>query len=336
MAAAGVEIVAPMNPVVGLVEIFGQFREILASFAALKKTLRERRPGLIVLIDNPEFNIRLARIARRAGVPVMYYVSPQVWAWRKGRARKIARVIDGMAVILPFEQSIYESEGVRTVYTGHPIVEEILSWSSARKEETPDAKSETRSRILAVLPGSRRGEVDRHGDLLADTILLIKRRFPEIIPLVPIAPGLPVESRERLEGLGKAGAILTEESSWEVFRKAHVALVASGTASLEAAVFGVPTVVFYRLKTLSYLVGKMLVDVPHVSLANLLLDERVIPEYIQNEATPASLAVAVGQLVDEEEPRSHMIEAFSRVRGILGNTRASALAADLAEEIAGC
>lgn len=336
MADAGVEIIASMNPVVGLVEILEHLKELRAALVRLKRAIRERKPGLLVLIDNPEFNLRLAATARQEGVPVMYYVSPQVWAWRKGRARKIARMIDGIAVILPFEKSIYEDLGVRTVYTGHPIVEQIQQYLSAPSEAESLVGSDRPGGVLAVLPGSRSGEIRLHADLLAQTLALLRNRLPELTPVVPLAPGLSAESRERLRGLAEAGAVLTERSSWDVFRAARVALVASGTASLEASVFEIPTVVFYRLKGLSYLIGKMLIDVPHVSLTNLLLEDRVIPEFLQDEATPDALAEAVVRLERDEGARRAMKDAFLRVKEILGRTESSARAADLAEEIAAC
>ena len=333
MAGAGVEIIASMNPVVGLVEILEHLKDLRAALVRLKQAIRGRKPGLLVLIDNPEFNLRLAATARQEGVPVMYYVSPQVWAWRKGRARKIARMIDGIAVILPFEQSIYQDLGVRTVYTGHPIVEQIQEYLSAPFKAEPMV-ADRPGGVLAVLPGSRAGEVGLHAEHLARTVSLLRTKLPELTPVVPLAPGLSKESRERLRVLAEAGAILTERSSWDVFRASRVALVASGTASLEASVFEVPTVVFYRLKRLSYLVGRLLIDVPHVSLTNLLLKERVIPEYIQDDATPEALADAVVRLERDDGARRAMKEAFLRVKEILGRAASSARAADLAEDIA--
>jgi len=334
MQEAGVDIVAPLSPVVGLVEIIADLGGILRSLLQLKKILLTRRPGLLVLIDYPDFNLMLARYARRLGIRIMYYVSPQVWAWRKGRLSKIASLVDAMAVILPFEKQLYEDRGLKTVYVGHPLIEKLKTHVSGVEELRKGLGLKGKERVLAVFPGSRNGEVRNHSGIVEQTLKLIQNEGDGIKVLVPVAPTLNAESRRRLDTLKEYGAMLVEGRSWDVLGLADAALIASGTASLESALLGVPTVVFYRLKALTYLTGRLLVNVPHVSLANILLGRRAIPEYIQGDASPEALKKAVMKLMDDENFRQQMKAAFDEAREVLGDSMASLNAADLAEEVA--
>lgn len=334
MREAGVNIVAPLSPVVGLVEIISEVGRILRSLSELKAILLSRRPGLLVLIDYPDFNLMLARYARGLGIRIMYYVSPQVWAWRKGRLSKIASLVDAMAVILPFEKQLYEGHGLKTAYVGHPLIEKMMKHVSGADELRQELGLQGKEKILAVFPGSRNGEVRNHAGIVERTLKLIQTEKAGIKVLVPVAPTLNAESRRRLDNLKEYGAMLVEGRSWDVLDLADAALIASGTASLESALLGVPTVVFYRLKALTYLAGRLLVSVPHVSLANILLGRRAIPEYIQGDASPEALKNAVMKLMDDENYRQQMKAAFDEVREALGDSMASLNAADLAEEVA--
>jgi len=342
MRAAGVEILTPLNPVVGIIEVIGHISGILRSFKTLKQAIDKRRPDLVVLIDYPDFNLRIAAHAKTLGIKVMYYISPQVWAWRKGRVKKIASLIDAMAVILPFEQKIYEQEGVNCLYVGHPLIEELAVFASKNASKNPECirLAETKnlkkdSPFLALLPGSRRGEIGRHIDLLVNTVNLIKKECPDIQVVVPVAATLPGESRLKLELLKNAGATLVEGHAREVLSMADVALVASGTASLESALLGTPTVVFYRLNTLTFLMVRVMVKIRYASLVNIILGREVIPEFIQAQATPDNLKKAVLSLIHDENSRNKMLAAFEAVRRELKNYSASVNAADLVEELAG-
>jgi len=346
MRAAGVEILTPLNPVVGLIEVIGHLSGILRALKALKQAVVSRRPDLVVLIDYPDFNLKIAAYAKKLGIKVMYYISPQVWAWRKGRVKTIASLIDAMAVILPFEQEIYEQEGVKCVYVGHPLIEELAEFSfQVKSDEEDKGKNKGKKthkflgiksdeQVLAFLPGSRRGEIERHVDLLLETIKLIKKEHPDIQILVPIAATLQTESRLKLERLKSVGATLVDGHAREVLSIADVALVASGTASLESALLGIPTVVFYRLKAFSYLIARLMVSIRYASLVNIILGREVIPEFIQAQATPANLKKAVLSLLHDNNRRNEMLSAFESVKNELQlkGARASVNAADLAEE----
>ena len=335
MEAAGVRIVARIAPVVGLVEILRSLGGILAALRTVRETIRRERPDVLVLIDNPDFNLRVAPEARRLGLRTVYYVSPQVWAWRRGRVRRIARLADAMAVILPFEKAIYEAVGLRTEYVGHPVMERIASGPGDPAGLRRELGLPGDARVLAVLPGSRSGEIANHIELVDRTLELLARRDPSLHFVIPVAEVLGPESRGRIEALSRPNLHRVGERSHDVFRIAEAALVASGTASFEAAVIGVPTVVFYRLNRLTYRVGRLLIRVPHVSLANLLLGYGLIPEFIQDAARPEALADAVMELLERPERRRAMQDGFEAMRRMLGRGRASENAARLVAEVAG-
>lgn len=337
MRREGVELLAPLEPVVGLVEVIRHLGGIRRALNALKAAMSARMPSLVVLIDYPDFNLRLAAHAKRIGLKVMYYISPQVWAWRSGRVGKIARLVDAMAVILPFEREIYERAGLRTEYVGHPLV------SAIHKARTDfDAEKAARELgidrakpVIALLPGSRRGEIDRHIGIVLEVARLLKLRRPDIQIVVPAASTLPPESRAKIDTLVSCGAKVIDGRSWDLFQLADAAVVASGTSSLESALFGVPTVVYYRLSGLTYFIGRRLVSVKYASLVNIILNRPVIPEFIQDETRPEAIAEAALALLDDSGRRGAMLAKFDEAREILGTYDAPSRAADLAAEVAG-
>jgi len=335
MEAAGVRILARLAPVVGLVEIFGALPRILGSLRSVKKALRDVRPDALVLIDNPDFNLRVAPEAKRLGIPVLYYVSPQVWAWRKSRIRKIAALVQTMAVILPFEEGIYKQVGLRVEYVGHPLVERMKGNGGDPEGLRLQLGLDRNRPVVAVLPGSRNGEVANHADLLEATLARLQSMRPEIQFVIPVAPTLDKAGRTRLEAMAGGQVQLVEGRSWDLFRIARGALVASGTASLEAALFRVPTVVFYRLNRFTYLMGRLLIRVDSISLANLLLDRRVIPEFIQGDATPENLIPELLELLDKGPRREKTLAHFDKLGKLLGNRNASEHTARLTADVAG-
>jgi len=334
LRAAGMELLAPITPVVGLVEVLAHLGRIRASLKILKRVLQERRPDLLILIDYPDFNLRVAAQARRLGIPVMYYVSPQVWAWRRGRIKKIAALVDGMAVILPFEKTLYERTGLRTEYVGHPLIEELAAFTSTREEVRARLGLEAGRPVVAILPGSRGSEIDRHLPILFEVAEKIGNQRPDVQLVVPVAPMLPAETKQRLATLADLGVKLLQGRAWEAFRAADAALVASGTATLEAALLGVPTVVYYRLQGFTYLLGRLLIKIPHFSLVNILLGREAVPEFLQERATPENLTRAVLELLSNGAARKKILADFQTVREMLGPHHASNKAADLAEELA--
>ncbi len=313
--------------VMGFTEVLPRLPRIWRVFRALLKAAAARRPAVAVLVDVPDFNLRLARRLRRLGIPVVFYVSPTVWAWRRGRVKQIARDVDRMLCILPFEEAFYRASGVRAVYVGSPVAERLPAPAEAavfRRALGLDALRPT----LAVLPGSRAGELRRCLPALVESAALLAKEHPGLQIVVPLAPGVDgaaVAAGFRAQGLTP---VLVEGRAAEVAGASDVALVTSGTAALEAGLMLRPLVVVYRVSALSALLARLLVRVAYVSLINLLAGRRLIPELLQEALTPANVVAEVRRVWDEGPERTAMVEGLREVRTLLGSGQASERAAD--------
>ena len=313
--------------VVGFTEVLPRLPRIWRVFHALLRAARERRPALAILVDAPDFNLRLARRLKRLGIPVVFYVSPTVWAWRKGRVKAIARDVERMLCILPFEEAFYRPYGVKAVYVGNPV---------AARMPAPDVPGHFQRALgldvgrptLAVLPGSRAGELRRCLAPLVQSAALLAKEHPGLQVVVPLAPGVDgqrVKDAFQLYGLEP---VLVVGRAAEVVGASEVALVTSGTAALEAGLMLRPLVVVYRVSALSALLARLLVHVAYVSLVNLLAGRRVIPELLQGAFTPANVVAEARRVWEAGPARTAMLEGLSEVRALLGHADASARAAD--------
>lgn len=296
-------------------------------FRALVKAAAARRPAVAVLVDVPDFNLRLARKLRRLGIPVVFYVSPTVWAWRQGRVRQIARDVDCMLCILPFEEAFYRASGVRAVYVGNPVAARLPAPADAavfRRALGLDAQRPT----LAVLPGSRAGELRRCLPPLVESAALLAEEHPGLQIVVPLAPGVDgaqVAGSFRARGLE---AVLVQGRAAEVAGASDVALVTSGTAALEAGLMLRPLVVVYRVSALSALLARLLVRVAYVSLINLLAGRRLIPELLQKALTASNVVAEARRVWDEGPERTAMVQGLRELRALLGQGQAAERAAD--------
>jgi lipid-A-disaccharide synthase len=327
MADAGVRLVrrAERVTVVGGTEALGRLPALWSAFQALRQQLRSRRPGVLVLIDFPEFNMRLARVARRLGVPVVYFVAPQLWAWRRGRVRTMARDVSRVLAIFPFEVGLYQEAGVPVEFVGHPVLDVLpaLDRDAARAGLATDGET-----LVGLLPGSRDAEVRRHLPVLLGAAQRIAARRPRARFVVPVAPTIaaaPVAEAARAAGLPVD--VLPGEA-YRVMAAADLLLVASGTATLEAACYGTPMVVLYRLSAVSHWLARRLVrGVSHISLPNIIAGRGIVPELIQGEATPDAVAEAGLQLLEDDAARAHQRAALLEVRARLGEAGAGLRAA---------
>jgi lipid-A-disaccharide synthase len=328
MRAAGVELLADLKDlaVMGFVEVIRH----LPFFLDLKKrvfaALERERVDLVIPIDYPGFNLRLARHARGRGLPVLYYIAPQVWAWHKSRVRDLARDADVVAVVLPFEEEFLRSAGVNARFVGHPLLDRAPPELS--REEWARAKGlDPALPVLGLFPGSRAQEVRRHLELFSEAARLVVARRPEVQPVVGTPGGI-----DRAVYAGAAWPLV--ESAGGLLEYATAALVKSGTTTLEAGIAGTPMVVVYRMAPASYALARRVVKVPHIALANLIAGRRVAPEFVQDAATPESLAAALLPLVDPDSPeRGAMVEGLAEIRGKLGGAGASRKVAEIAGEL---
>ncbi len=330
LRAAGLECVFPAEyiSVVGF-PTREQIKNILGAFRRLLNILKSQPPHLLVLIDFPEFNLLLARFAKRYGIRVFYYISPQVWAWRQRRVKLIKRVVDRMAVILPFEVEFYKHYGLDVHFVGHPLLD-VVRPSLSRETFFNLIRLDLNRPLIGIFPGSRPGEVTKHLSIFLETFSLLKTRFPLVQGVIVRAETLPEDFQFPIHS---SDLKLVKGYQYDVMQHAEAVLLASGTVTLEAAIVGVPMVVAYRLPKLSFLLARLLVKVPYVSLVNLLAGKRIVPELLQDEATPESLSKALGQYLADKKAAANLRKHLIKIRKELGAPGAAWRAAELALDL---
>jgi lipid-A-disaccharide synthase len=329
MEAAGVELLAGLQElaVMGFVEVIRHLPFFLELKQKVFAALERERVDLVIPIDYPGFNLRLARHARGRGIPVLYYIAPQVWAWHKSRVRDLARDADEVAVVLPFEEPFLRAAGVNAKFVGHPLLDRPAPELSREAWAAANGLDPARP-ILALFPGSRAQEVRRHLELFSAAAALVVARAPGVQPVIAMAKGIDREV------YGGARWPLVESTGGMLLQYATAALVKSGTTTLEAGIAATPMVVAYRMAPLSYALARQVVKVPHIALANLIAERRVAPEFVQDQATPGALADALLPLLDlASSERAAMVQGLAAIRGKLGGPGASARVAEIAGEL---
>lgn len=315
--------------VVGIVEVIRHLPRLRRTFRAVLDDVDRVRPDAAVLVDYPDFNLRLAAELKKRGVPVVYYVSPQVWAWRPGRIRSIRRVVDHMMVIFPFEEELYRAAGIPVTFVGHPLVE--LVQPRARPTMASALALDAGRPVVAVLPGSRRREVGFIAPELDRAVRRLAELRPDLQFVVAVAPSLDPAYVARL--FAGAPVRLVHGRTHEVLAASSVALVASGTATVETALLGVPMVVVYRLSPLTYHLGRHFVRVPHVAMANLIAGERAVPELIQGGFTAEAVVRETLALLEDPARAERVRQALARVRTRLGEPGASRRASEVVASV---
>lgn len=331
MAAAGVEIVQPIDDmqIMGFVEVVGNYRRIKAVFDGLASRFRDERPDALVLVDYPGFNLRFAASVRDTGAKILYYISPQVWAWHRSRLKTMRRLIDRMLVIFDFEKPFYERAGIPVEFVGHPLLDRLEDrpGEGALRKELGLAAGQ---RLVALLPGSRKQEVQRIFPRFTQAAAMV-RKSPDDGPAVRFVAASPPGREDLYDGVhnaGESGAIpVLTGRTHEVIRAADLAWVSSGTATIETALLGTPLICCYRGGALSYALVSLLVNMPCVSLVNIVAGRPVIPELLQYRFTPRRLADLAQGLLHDESAREAMRAAFAAIRERLGGPGASARAA---------
>ena len=318
--------------VVGLTEVFSRIPYIFRAHRQLKRILKETHPDLLILIDYPEFNLFLARSAKRFNVPVLYYISPQVWAWRKGRIKKIARRVDRMATILPFEAALYRDSGLNVEYVGHPLLDAASKRVNSREAVTEMGLMGGRP-ILGLLPGSRREEIENLLPLMIQAVDLLSSGYRDLKCVLPLASTI---SRDLVQSMISKSSVDIKISQGDIYKTLAVcdlAMVTSGTATLETAIMGIPMIVVYRASPLTFWIAKKVVKVPFIGLVNLVAGEEVVPELIQDEITPQRLAREAMTILEDGRKKENMIKKLKMVEERLGSGGASARTAGMALEM---
>lgn len=313
MKREGVELYAGLDElaVLGFVEVIRHLPYFVRLFRRVTAELETSPADLVIPIDYPGFNMRLARAARRRGVPVLYYIAPQVWAWHRSRVDRLAADVDRLAVILPFEERLFREAGALAEFVGHPLLDDEPPLRP-RREFCASLGVDPERPILALFPGSRVQEVERHLELFGGAATAVRAARPPVQPVIASAGTVATRAFA-------ASHLPRTDDAWSLLRHSRAALVKSGTGTLQAALACTPLVIAYRMNALSYRLARRLVDVPHIGLANLVAGSRVAPELVQEAATADSLAAALLPLLDDGEQRTATLAQLQRVRSVLAS-----------------
>ena len=327
MRAAGVTMLEEHEGVVGFVEVLRHIPSHWRLFRRLRDRFASGSVALVICIDYPGFNMRVAAAAHDAGVPVLYYITPQVWAWRAGRMRTMARIITKAAVILPFEEELLRSAGVDATFVGHPLLDRATTMPD-RAEARRRLGLPVSGEVLALFPGSRAQEIRRHLTDFVAVARALEQRRPGLRTVLSVAPTIALRDDE-------VPFPLVRSASFDVLRAADVALCKSGTTTLEAAVAGCPCAIVYRTSALSYAIARWFVRIPHIGLLNIVAGREVAPEFVQSAFQPGPVAAALAPLFDPNGARRReMLDGLAEVRRRLGESGATARVAAMAAGMA--
>jgi len=313
--------------VMGFLEVVRHVPRHFLLLRTIRKMFDRGEVAVLILIDYPGFNMKVAAAAKRAGVPVLYYVTPQVWAWGAGRIPKLAQLVTKAAVILPFEEPLLRGFGIDATFVGHPLLDRAVNMPT--KVEAREAlRLPLNTRVLALFPGSRQQEIDRHIDDFVATGKELQRRIPGLQVLVSVAPTVALDS-------ARCPFRLVHSASLSVLRAADVALCKSGTTTLEAAIADCPLIVAYRTGRINYALAKRFVKVPNIGLVNVVAGREIAREFIQDEIVPSEMADALAELLDDGPRRQELLTGLAEVRSKLGSPGAADRVARMASELAG-
>lgn len=319
MHDAGVDILVDSAEmaVMGVVEVFKHFGVISSAYFKLKKILFKDPPELIILIDYPGFNLRLAKAAKKAGVKVLYYISPKVWAWNSGRIRTIAASVSEIAVIFPFEVPLYETAGVPVTFVGHPLLDMVTA-TMDRQTAAGSFGLDPSRRVIGLFPGSRRSEIERMLPTILASARLLLKKYPDAQFVLPMASTLRDADFLPVLGSSCVSPLITHERIHDLIRACDAVVSVSGTVTLEIALVGTPMVIIYKLSPLTYLLAKWLVKVDYIGLCNIVAGESVVRELIQDDANPEMIATEIGAILSDTLYASTIRQNLAKVHSKLG------------------
>jgi lipid-A-disaccharide synthase len=326
---AGVRILVDASEltVVGITEVFSKLPGILKGMGIIKKLLKSLKPDLLILIDFPDFNLHLAAAAKKTGIPVLYYISPQIWAWRRGRVKRIGRLVDHMAVILPFEQQFYTDNNVAATFVGHPLLDTILP--AADQVFAPGVEGQT---TIGLVPGSRDNEITRHLPVMLAAADILKDRLKHAKFIISHAPSV---ERRQIEGIVaehpcRLDVEIISDGVETVFARSDVIVAASGTVTLQAAIHGTPMVIIYKVSPISFMMARALVRVPNIGLVNLVAGKQLVPEFVQDAAGAQNISAALVDMLADRVQLNDLKKQLFALRQVMGGAGASDRVAQLA------
>ncbi len=328
MAEEGFDIIHHVSEMsfLGFLEVIKHLPFIRRVFHDMITLLEEKKPSLVMLIDYPGFNLRFAKAVHKRSIPVVYYISPQVWAWGKRRVKKITHYVDQMIVIFPFEEDIYKKEGMNVTYVGHPL-KDIVQVTLSKKNFFHELKMDTTSPMIGLLPGSRKQEVDQLLPEMLKACHIIQKKISNLQPIVGLAPTLSDEIYRPFFKQETVHAV--RNRTYEIMAYSHVVIVASGTATLETAILNTPMVILYKMSSLSYFIGRLLVKVKHIGLVNIVAGKSIIPELLQRNVKAVKIAEEVLDLFFNKNKREQIKLNLKEVSQRLGQPGATVRAADI-------
>ena len=318
--------------VMGFVEVLKKLPDLFKLRDDFEKVMDERKPDCLITVDYPGFNMKLAKLAHDKGIPVVSYIAPSAWAWHKSRAKKVAKIVDKVACIFPFEYDVYKEAGAYVEFVGHPLVD-IVKPSMTKEEAMAFAGKEEGKKLILLMPGSRLMEIEKMLPTLLEAAKIIKKQLPEVSFVMPRAGTIPISLLEEKIQVSGLDVKITEGNNYDLFSVADLALATSGTVTLEAALCGLGSVIVYKTNPVTYFIAKLLVNIPHIGLPNIVAAKSVVPELIQNDFTPAKVAQEALALL-ESERNAKMKEDLAYVKERLGKPGAVGRVAELVLKIA--
>ena len=334
MKSQGVELIFHVEKLsfMGFFEVIKNLNFIRGVMKKMTSMIETRRPGLVILIDYPGFNLRFAKKVKNLGIRVVYYISPQVWAWGGNRVKKMRGLIDKMVVIFPFEKEIYKKFNIDCEFVGHPLLEVTRPVLSAEdfQKKFGIRKNDV---VVGLLPGSRWQEVEKILPIMLESCKFLKTRIKNLKVLLGLAPTIKKEKIENLQNLAGSQTMIVENLTYDLMKHANLLLIASGSATLECAILGTPFLVLYKTSLWTYLVAKSLITIPNIALANVVAGKRIVPEFIQSQAIPNRIAEEMYEILTDRERYKTIQNELMKVKGKLGEDGASKKAAQIVTEM---
>ena len=323
MAEAGVDIVYDIADlgVIGFVEVIKNLPRLFKLRDNLVELMEQEKPDALVIIDYADFNMRLAKIAKEKGIPVISYISPSVWAWRKGRAKEVAKIVEKVAAIFPFEAEVYKEAGANVTFVGHPLLD-IVKPTMSKPEAYHCFEADSGKPIVLLLPGSRQQEIISLLPVMLEAGEKIAEKVPECQFFLPVASTISREMLHSMVEQYKIKVVLTEKNTYDLMNIGNVAIAASGTVTLEASLLNLPTVIVYKVATFTYLLGKLLIKIPYISLPNIIAGRKVVPELLQYAVTADNIANETIPILLDFRLHENMLQDLAEVKRKLGEVGA--------------